>query len=235
GVRTGKRGAGEVELADGPPQQVARRLRLRLLPGQQPAEALGRAGQPDPQRLLRRDQLPDAGDGAGHEGGREVEERGSDHRRAGRAERCRAAGEVAAPEPAPARLLIGRTRLGREVGHRVDRLEQGPHRTRHGRVSHQGRITLVTDVPAFLPASRVVGVLCGLTRRKPAGSPVEARTTPTSGKTSNKTSNGESDLAGGGAGAAGSLSCSSRCAAASSSSPCCLSSSTWSCPNWSGR
>src|SRR5690349_23069320 len=56
----------------------------------------------------------------------------------------------------------------------------------HGRVSHQGRITLVTDVPAFLPASRVVGVLCGLTRRKPAGSPVETRTTPMSGKTSNK-------------------------------------------------
>src|SRR6202008_2247275 len=163
------------------------------------------------------------------EGGPKFEERGGAHRRAGHAERCRAAGEVAAPEAAQARLLIGRTRLGREVGHRVDRLEKGPHRTRHGRVSHQGRITLVTHVPAFLPASRVVGVLCGLTRRKPAGSPVETRTTPTSGKTSNKTSvrasgktgDGESDLAGGGAGGPGSLSWSSRCAAASSSSPCC--------------
>ena len=94
-------------------------------------------GHPDLQRVLGGDQFPDAGDRAGDEAGREVEERGGDHGCARGAERRRAPGEVATPEPAQPSLLVGRTGLGREIGHRVDGLEQGPHRPcRQRRVSH---------------------------------------------------------------------------------------------------
>ena len=137
GVGRGQHPAGEIQFADGLPEQVGGHLRLGLPSGQQaPQPRLG-PGQPGPQRIFRRDQVPDRRDRAGDEGGSEVEERGRHHRGPGRPERRGPPGEVAAPEPAQARFLEGCAGFGREINHRVDGLEQGPHRTsRMRRVRH---------------------------------------------------------------------------------------------------
>ena len=70
---------------------------------------------------------PDLGDGAGHEGRREVVERGRDDGGARRPERRRPGGEVPPPEAAQPAVLPRGARLGSEVAEGVDGLAHRPH------------------------------------------------------------------------------------------------------------
>ena len=119
-----------------PAEQVRGRRHLGVEPAEQAAQRAGRPGTAGSQGFGRRDQIPDPGDRPGDHGGGEVEERGPDHGRIHRAQRGGPAREIPSPEPAQARLLELRARLRGKVDHRVDRLEQRPHRTGNVKIGH---------------------------------------------------------------------------------------------------
>ena len=126
-VRAGEHPAGAVQAGCRRRQHVGRRGHRIAQAVQQPPQRGDRARLPGPHRLVRRDQLPDTGNGPADGRRSEREERCGDWCRRHRAERSRPAGEVAAPEAAKPGGLERRPGLRGEIRHRVHRLKQCPH------------------------------------------------------------------------------------------------------------
>ncbi len=134
-LRPGQRG---VRRRQDPAGEVGRLRRLPAQPGRlrdvdvteevaQRGAGPGRAGG---EGLRRIGQLPHRRQGTLDHRAGEAVERGIHRSRTDRAEGCAASGEVAAPETAQADLLERGPCLRGEVGDRMQRFEQGPHRPR---------------------------------------------------------------------------------------------------------
>jgi len=103
------------------------------------AQGVNRGVAPGPQRIVRAGDLPRRRQGLGDPLGSEVVEDRGHHLQGHNAQRRRAGGEIAHPETAVTQPVQRRTRLGREVGHRMHRLESIEEASGQARFSAHGR------------------------------------------------------------------------------------------------
>ena len=142
-VRREQRPAGDRTAVDGTPREL-RRFHHRCADDPGAEDAARRAvdtGEAQCHRLGGRHDRPDRGHPLGDEAGCEPLERRRHRACAHRAQRCRSSREVPVPEPLEAGRLVGRHRLGREVGERVVRLVALPQPA--GEVGHGRGCTTV--------------------------------------------------------------------------------------------